>query len=192
MVTTTSRTRDDWAAAAFRVLTDAGPAAVTVEGLARELGVTKGSFYWHYASRAELLAAALAQWEARRTQAVIDRTELADTALDKLRALFRLVAQGRWDPGELNLYLLAQSSPEVAEAVHRVTHRRLDYTAALLVELGLSAQQAQRRAQAALALVLGLQMLSAGVADLRPTSAELSEVTELCLQMVLGERRGVE
>src|SRR3546814_7480606 len=54
---------EDWAQAALDLIAEHGVAAVAVEPLARRLGVTKGSFYWHFQSRDALLQAALARWE---------------------------------------------------------------------------------------------------------------------------------
>jgi AcrR family transcriptional regulator len=48
------RSREDWIRAAGRRLAQGGAAAVAVEALARDLGVTKGSFYWHFRDRAAL------------------------------------------------------------------------------------------------------------------------------------------
>src|SRR5690606_7033358 len=53
----------DWAQAALDVIAEQGVSAVAVEPLARRLGVTKGSFYWHFPSRDALLQAALERWE---------------------------------------------------------------------------------------------------------------------------------
>ena len=55
-------TATDWAEAALHLIAEAGLGALTVEALAVRLGVTKGSFYWHFKGRAELLAAALGRW----------------------------------------------------------------------------------------------------------------------------------
>lgn len=52
----------DWAQAALDVVATDGVNAVAVEPLARKLGVTKGSFYWHFPSRDALLHAALERW----------------------------------------------------------------------------------------------------------------------------------
>ena len=57
--------REDWILAGFRALVAGGPEAVRVEPVARGLGLTKGSFYWHFAGLAEWHAAMLAYWEAR-------------------------------------------------------------------------------------------------------------------------------
>ena len=53
----------DWIDAALAAIAAGGLAAVAVEPLAARLGTTKGSFYWHFASRDALLKAALANWE---------------------------------------------------------------------------------------------------------------------------------
>jgi len=58
-------TAADWAEAALQLIAEAGLGALTVETLAGRLGVTKGSFYWHFKGRSELLAASLRRWEHR-------------------------------------------------------------------------------------------------------------------------------
>lgn len=61
--------RDDWLDAAFQAVVDGGFDKVRVLGLAEALGVTRGSFYWHFADHAELLSALLARWQARERAA---------------------------------------------------------------------------------------------------------------------------
>ena len=45
---------EDWVMAGFRALAADGPQAVRAETLARGLGATKGSFYWHFKDLAAL------------------------------------------------------------------------------------------------------------------------------------------
>ena len=81
---------DDWAQAALDLIAEQGVAAVAVEPLARRLGVTKGSFYWHFPSREALLVAALERWE-KVEQEVFSSLEPIPDPRERLRALFRLV-----------------------------------------------------------------------------------------------------
>jgi AcrR family transcriptional regulator len=53
---------DNWILAAFSRLSSEGVESVRVEVLARDLGVSKGSFYWHFQDREDLLARLLARW----------------------------------------------------------------------------------------------------------------------------------
>src|SRR6478735_6374421 len=55
--------RSDWIEAAFRALSVGGLGNLSVERLARELGATKGSFYWHFTDRPALVEAVLEEWE---------------------------------------------------------------------------------------------------------------------------------
>ena len=66
---------DDWAQAALDMIAEQGVGSVAVEPLARRLGVTKGSFYWHFPSRDALLQAALERWELVEQQDVFGSLE---------------------------------------------------------------------------------------------------------------------
>ena len=75
-------TAADWTEAALDALARGGLPAVAVEPLAKELGATKGSFYWHFADRQALMAATLELWERRDTDRVIaavDETQDVET-----------------------------------------------------------------------------------------------------------------
>src|SRR5688500_3247840 len=67
---------EDWTRAALTAIAEGGTANVSVERLARELGATKGSFYWHFKDRPALIEAALQLWERDFTDRIIER--LAD------------------------------------------------------------------------------------------------------------------
>ncbi|MEO6264178.1 MAG: helix-turn-helix domain-containing protein, partial [Luteimonas sp.] len=83
---------DDWAQAALDLIAEQGVAAVAVEPLARRLGVTKGSFYWHFPSRDALLQAALERWEKVEQETVFGQLEAVPDPRERLHALFQLVA----------------------------------------------------------------------------------------------------
>lgn len=83
---------DDWAQAALDLIAEQGVGAVAVEPLARRLGVTKGSFYWHFPSRDALLQAALERWEIFEQKEVFGSLEDVPDPSARLRALFQLVA----------------------------------------------------------------------------------------------------
>src|ERR1700733_6520278 len=75
-----------------------GLAGVSIEPIARLLGVTKGSFYWHFADRDALVAAALAHWEKSYTENVIDALEELPDPRERLaRHIGRGLVGGRSD-----------------------------------------------------------------------------------------------
>ncbi len=117
---------DDWAAAALEALGRGGITAVAVEPLAKTLGTTKGSFYWHFAGRSALIEAALARWEQLNTDAIIAAIDANGAAADQLRRLIRLVLSQVTEvqeAGSVELALQANAGdPLVAAALLRVTH----------------------------------------------------------------------
>src|SRR5690348_13217440 len=70
-------TPDTWIAAATDVLVDEGIDHVRVDVLANQLGVTRGSFYWHFRDREDLLRRVLQAWHARATDQLTQRLEQA-------------------------------------------------------------------------------------------------------------------
>ena len=123
-----SLTAADWTEAALAALARGGLTAVAVEPLAKELGATKGSFYWHFADRNELLEAALVLWERRDTDRVIGAIGDADDVVTRLRNLLHLafasVPVGSTGPaGTDELAPQASAShPHEATTLRRVTN----------------------------------------------------------------------
>lgn len=55
--------REDWIEIGLHILCECGPSALRVEPTAKRLGVSKGSFYWHFRDRAAWRDALLSYWE---------------------------------------------------------------------------------------------------------------------------------
>ncbi len=160
----TSLTADDWSAAALTALERNGLPAVAVEPIAKTLGATKGSFYWHFSGRDDLITAALARWERRDTDGVIATVDREAEGADRLRVLLRLVFGAVLEtPGVGSIELALQphaDHPIVAPVLARVTERRMSTLEALYAEHGLSASQAHDRALLAYAAYLGHAQLA--------------------------------
>ena len=165
---------DDWTQAALDALARGGLAAVAVEPLAKELGTTKGSFYWHFADRNALIAAALDRWETRDTDLVIAAVERGEDATTRLRDLLRLAfttAVAGAEPGRRSVELALQANaghPLVAATLRRVTERRLAYLTTLFTELGLSPARARDRGLLAYSAFLGHAQLAHATPELLP------------------------
>ena len=89
------KTRDDWISAALAALAEGGIDAVKVERLAARLGVSKGSFYWHFKDRPTLLAALLDLWDGNFTQQQIDEAAGLATPAARLRKVAELALRSR-------------------------------------------------------------------------------------------------
>jgi AcrR family transcriptional regulator len=150
-------------------LSSGGLAAVAVEPLALRLGTTKGSFYWHFDSREELVRAALELWRQASTTSVIEHLESDGApAAQRLRQLFTYVfAAGARTHADLAL-LADASHPLVAPALAEVTEQRLSYITKLFRQLGFPPARARRRALFAYSAYLGQLQLLRSAPDLLP------------------------
>lgn len=91
--------RESWLGAALAVLVADGIDAVHITRLARRLGITRGSFYWHFRDRDDLLAAMLASWQRRNTGVMLDALAGATGITDGLLRLFAVwVDHQMFDP----------------------------------------------------------------------------------------------
>ncbi|TDB92560.1 TetR/AcrR family transcriptional regulator [Actinomadura sp. 7K534] len=145
---TTSRARvarRDWIEAAYQELARAGERGVGINALAARLGVTKGSFYWHFKDRSELMRALLDRWAHERTDEVL-ALALGSTP-DPLERLRRIQALGREvAPVDRAMRLWAQHSPDAEDAVRHADRALLGHIAGCLDELGFAPEEARLRA----------------------------------------------
>src|SRR5580704_5923056 len=120
-------TAADWTEAALQLIAEAGLGALTVEALAARLGVTKGSFYWHFKGRSELLAGALKRWEHRATtEAIIGLSAVTD-ASQRLKFMLDAASQ---PPRARSLYAAlaeAADDPMVRRVLNRVASARIEF-----------------------------------------------------------------
>lgn len=149
---------DAWVQAGFAALAEGGVEAIRVEPLAERLGVTKGSFYHHFANRRALHVAMLESYELHGTTRIIDEVEAAaGSPNDRLRRLARLTLQPEPanDAIENAIRAWAATDEVAAAAIGRVDERRLTYTAALLRAAGLPPSMARRRARLFYRMLIG-------------------------------------
>lgn len=152
-------TRDDWIAAAYERFSADGITAVAVEPVARAIGATKGSFYWHFTDRRALVDAVLERWRDLETERLIAQVEGLDPPHTRLAGLLDLIAHRTGErSGERTLYADATSEP-VRSVVAAVTERRVSYLASLLVKSGVADDEARRRAVVIVSAVIGYQQL---------------------------------
>lgn len=133
--------REDWLEAAVRAFRQSGIDAVHVESLARDLGVTKGSFYWHYADRVELLDALLELWE-EETAGLIHQAAQVKNPLDGVLRFFELVARGRGQLPDTEFFAWARRDPRVAERTSVTEQRRVSFIRDQLKAAGLGEREA--------------------------------------------------
>lgn len=177
-------TKDDWTAAGLEALIEGGVGAVAIEPLAKRLGATKGSAYWHFPNREALLRATLERWEIEHTERIIAMLEPEPDPKQRFRLLIENVMRHAGaDAAELAL-LAAADDPVVAPVVARVSERRIGYLVELYRGLGLGLAESRRRAVVAYSVYLGHAQLARSAPDAVPRGratlrAYIDELTDL-------------
>jgi AcrR family transcriptional regulator len=153
-------TASDWAEAALQLIAEKGLRALTVSTLAERLGVTKGSFYWHFHGRSELLTAALSRWEQRATT---ETMKGLDAIQDSRRRLELILDAASQPPRSRSLYAAlaeAAEDPVVRRVLNRVASARIAYLETCYGHLGFSPALAKSQAVLAYAAYRGLLQLA--------------------------------
>lgn len=157
--------REDWILAGFRALAAGGAGALRVEPVSRDLGTTKGSFYWHFKDPADWRAAMLEYWEEAAFRGIVASLRTVPVGAARLHALARIAATKGHDPShggtaaEPALRDWARYAPDVAEAVCRVDAGRIAFVAECFQDMHAGGHDANSSARLFYAAYLGLQTL---------------------------------
>jgi AcrR family transcriptional regulator len=144
---------EDWIRAAEVRLAGHGIESVRVEVLARDLGVSKGSFYWHFRDRGELLDALLGRWEAGELQ-WLDFEDGSGAATRWARFVERTASPKRMRM-EAALRAWARADERVAGRVAGIEKRKVALIAGVLRDVGFAPAAAESSSEAVLLICLG-------------------------------------
>lgn len=173
----------DWLHAASRRLASDGVEFVRVELLARDLGVSKGSFYWHFRDRDDLLAKLLGEWEREETDWLDAPVAGIHSAASRwARFVNRCAASNRLRL-EAAIRSWARKEARVALRVKAIESRRARYLEGILRETGFSPFAAAQWADLALFVYLGWLDRITRDPELQNAGTPLSE---LLSQMILA------
>ena len=177
--------RGSWIEEGLLALAGGGPDTVRIEPLARELGVTKGGFYWHFDDRRALLEEMLDAWEREGVDEVIERVDAGGgDARERLRRLFDAASseEGRRILRiDLAVRDWARREPAVLRRLRRVDKRRIDYMRSLFGAICSDPDEVEARCLLAASLWIGPHFIAA-----EHGGRSRTEVLESALEMLLA------
>jgi AcrR family transcriptional regulator len=159
-----SLSREHWIDLALRSLPENGIDKITIAGLARELQVTKGSFYWHFKGREDLLQAMLKRWEETGSEVVFREVDrVGGDAVRRLRHMADIIFRRYGDQLDLELALRdwGRKDASILKAVRRADERRLVYMQGLFAEIHTDKKVAEAKAWLLYSLYLGENIIAA-------------------------------
>lgn len=158
---TSASTKDAWLQTGYAVLAEDGVRAVKIDVLTKRLGVTKGSFYWHFTDMAAFKAALVSNWARWRDD---DHQRFARMAelppRDRLLKMMAFLVSPRYWTLERAMREWARSDTTAAASVRAADRRALRAVRQAFVDFGFDDRTASRRAEWTMAMGVGALHLS--------------------------------
>src|SRR5262245_51956225 len=178
---------DQWLQGGLEALCEEGIAGLLTESLAARLGVTTGSFYWHFTDRDDFYTQLVEYWSRQMTDNLIEAMEAAHLSpAQQLCESFLRVNDERLSRYETPLRAWALTNAKARQETARVDRKRLEYVRQLLERLGYRGRQLEMRART---------LLLAAMAEpsffLSDPAGERREWLRLRLEMVIGQAPAV-
>ena len=174
----------DWLDLGLKTLASHGFTALKAEPLSKAMGVSRGSFYWHFADLGAYHAAVLDYWREVAAERVIADLETTPANESPLSRLLRRSFSGRLAL-EKAVRSWATFDPRARAAVQAIDRRRLDYVELLLRGAGLGSKVAQARAQ-----ILYWAFVGYALSDKPLPKATQERVSDELLRMALRPTDG--
>ena len=149
----------DWEQQALVLIAEKGIRAVAVEALAKRMGVTKGSFYWHFPNRDALLEQSLLRWEKHDAVNLVASLSAIDDPRERLRSFFRRTGRERFTHDVYSSLCAAADHPKVEPVLERVAERRMKHIEAAFGEIGFDPAEASHRTRLTYSAYLGFLQL---------------------------------
>jgi AcrR family transcriptional regulator len=177
----TALDREAWIKGAIAIMAEHGTEQLRVEILAKRLGVTKGSFYWHFKDRRDLQDAVLAFWRDGRIRDIRKQTQaLAGGEAAALLHTIEVYSSARNRKGiaiEAAVRDWARRDPQAAAVVEEVDAERLSCACRLFLACGIKEDEAQARSLMLYAYVFGVSLMRCGgfTSDIESLKAWIAE-----------------
>ena len=140
-------TKDEWLRAALDELGSGSVADISVQALARKLGISKSGFYWHFSDKSELLKELLDYWAHEITEVVTGNPRIRELGPEeRLREAAEMIIDFGLDRYEIGVRQWALRDDMAAKAVGKVNKMRLNFARGALSELGFSGDEREIRA----------------------------------------------
>ena len=129
--------RDEWLERSLALLAH-NKGNFSIDELVKKLGVSKGSFYWHFENRNDFVQRLLDYWESTTTKSIlIEMEKYRDQDAEKrLLVLMRLLRNKEVCNHDIAIRNMATWSKEVAGKVLKVDEMRLNFVGSLFREIG--------------------------------------------------------
>lgn len=171
--------RQKWIECGFDILSESGHENITIEELSGRMGISRGSFFYHFKNRDGFICAMMDQWMSD-TEAIIrglDTSGGFEECYDKVTEGVTLLNSDR----ELRIRRWAGSEPLVQEYAARVDAMRIESFCGIFARLGLEPEVSDMLAKFRYSLMLGLKQIDGGI-----TPEEVRRAADLYKKLIFA------
>ena len=138
--------REQWMRAALDMIHKIGVDNVTVDGLAKKLGISRSGFYWHFKNRDDLLKQILKFWTYDNNERTIEQINALEMGpIERLTLVAEAVLDQDLAKYEIGIRHWALQNRAAARAVRNVNKMRLDLVRSNLHTLGFRGDELEMR-----------------------------------------------
>ena len=129
-------TREEWLAKALDILAE-DPSHLRIDEIASRLGVSKGSFYWHFENRSEFVHTLAEFWKDTNTVNIVDVIhQQSGSGEERLLALMKLIISHKAAKYDLAVRAWARHEPEITPVIRQVDRIRRETIRGLFADMG--------------------------------------------------------
>ena len=148
--------REDWLQATLKLLQHRGIESVKIVVIAERMGVTSGSFYWHFKNLRDLLDSLLEFWERELTDVMMESAKaFSGPPEDRILNLMLQVIEEDAAVYDHSIAVWARNDPSARAVFERTLHKRFDFSAWMFKQCGFSDRQAAIRGRLMVAYLMG-------------------------------------
>ncbi len=141
--------REDWLRLGLEAIAKQGHARLRISSLVKSVGVTKGSFYWHFKDRADFVKSLAQYWATTFTFGIVEAVNQQKLeGSDRLWALMKILTERETARYDLAMRVWGAQEPNVAAVLAEVDKRRLSYIRSIFEEMGFEGDELQMRTRA--------------------------------------------
>ena len=138
--------QEEWLEKALRALAKEGGSVLSVDALAKHLGVSRGSFYWHFKDKSDFVLQLVDYWIEVYTKSIIDYLEQMDISADKkLLLLMEKIVTERLTQYDISIRAWASHDPVASRKVKKNDELRYNFVRSLFSEIGFKGEELEMR-----------------------------------------------
>ncbi|MHC4836457.1 MAG: TetR/AcrR family transcriptional regulator [Planctomycetota bacterium] len=169
-------TREQWLARSLEILSDGGPGELRIDNITHKMGISKGSFYWHFKNRADYIECLAKYWDHWSNDAVVERVSTMDSdPVSKMKSLIETVIGANLGAYDAAVQMLVHKEPQIAPIVIQGFMKRYGFLNSLFKQLGFKGKELESRTR----LFVGYFLLDAVLIDQESKKKRLEKALDM-------------